>query len=239
MAGSVSHPGDVLAHEFMAPLGLCVADLACALGVSDDAAQDLLSGRRRVDDLIARRLAGRFDTSTEFWSNLQADYDRRGSDATENQEVSSMRNDGNRATASGAPLQSPEIESKIEQLLALADGERDPDLLAEIDQMSDAIVRLGNIQNAMTRANSAYAMGRNHVVQYYGFDGTALELEMLQVILSGKAASEAYGMAVSDQAPDSLELALQAAAVIHDRAILAKEERKEFDMQLMEPDGPA
>lgn len=133
--------------------------------------------------------------------------------------------------------QSPEIEDKIKQLLAQANGERDSDLLTEIDQMSDAIVRLENIQNAMTRDNSAYAMGRNHVVQYYGFDGTALELEMLQVILSGKAASAAYGMAVTDQAPDSLELALQAAAVIHDRAILAKEERKEFDMQLVTPPG--
>ncbi len=134
--------------------------------------------------------------------------------------------------------QSPEVEAKIAQLLAQAEGERDPDLQAEIDQMSDAIVRLGNIQNAMTRDNSAYAMGRNHVVQYYGFDGTSLELEMLQVLLDGKAASATYAMAINDDAPDSLELALQAAAVACDRAILAKEERKDFDMQLMELDGP-
>lgn len=132
---------------------------------------------------------------------------------------------------------SPEVEAKIAQLLTQSEGERDPDLQAEIDQMSDAIVRLGNIQNAMTRDNSAYAMGRNHVVQYYGFDGTSLELEMLQVLLDGKAASATYAMAINDEAPDSLELALQAAAVARDRAILAKEERKEFDMQLMTPPG--
>lgn len=133
--------------------------------------------------------------------------------------------------------QSPEVEAKIAQLLAQAESERDPDLQAEIDQMSDAIARLGNIQNAMTRDNSAYAMGRHHVVQYYGFDGTPLELEMLQVLLGGMSANVMYRMAVNSEAPDSLELALQAAAVARDRAILAKEERKDFDMQLMTPPG--
>lgn len=143
--------------------------------------------------------------------------------------------------ALGLPLQSavqsPEVEAKIAQLLAQAAGERDPDLLAEIDQMSDAIARLGDIKNEMSRDNSAYALGRNHVVQYYGFNNTALELEMLYLLLDGKSASAAYRMAVDEKAPDSLELAMQAAAVARDRAILAKEERKDADMARAQASG--
>lgn len=128
--------------------------------------------------------------------------------------------------------QSPEIEAKVAGLLAQAALEHDPDAAAEIDRLSDAIVGLEKIDNPMRRDNSAYALARKHLVQYYGFDGTSLEQEVLQVILDGMAASPVYRRAIEEDATDEMDLALQAAAVVRDRAILAKEERKELDMQL-------
>ena len=129
--------------------------------------------------------------------------------------------------------QSAEVEEKVEQLLVQAAGERDPDLLAEINAMADAITRLEKIEDDMRRDNSAYLLSRNHIAEYYGFRGTSLEQEMLQVMLDGSERYMLYQRAIFEVAPESLEAALAAARVVRDRAILAKDERKDFDMQLM------
>lgn len=72
----LSHPGEVLAEEYMAPLGLSAAALARLLG---------LSGGRRIQRLarceqamtadIALRLGIVLGTSAKFWMDLQASRD--------------------------------------------------------------------------------------------------------------------------------------------------------------------
>lgn len=168
---------------------------------------------------------------------------------TQGQETDAMRNDRTPAQEPvwinpdpTTPLrtgpQSAEIEAKVAELQAQAAREHDLDAFEEIGQFNDSIIRLEKITDQMRRDNSAYALARKHLVQYYGFDGTPSEQDMLQVILDGMDASPVYRRTVEEEASDNLELALQAAAVVRDRAILAKEERKELDLQSASPSYP-
>jgi len=168
---------------------------------------------------------------------------------TQGQETDAMRNDRTPAQEPvwinpdpTTPLrtgpQSAEIEAKVAELQAQAAREHDLDAFEEIGQFNDSIIRLEKITDQMRRDNSAYALARKHLIQYYGFDGTPSEQDMLQVILDGMDASPVYRRTVEEEASDNLELALQAAAVVRDRAILAKEERKELDLQFTTPSCP-
>lgn len=168
---------------------------------------------------------------------------------TQGQETDAMRNDRTPAQEPvwinpdpTTPLrtgpQSAEIEAKVAELQAQAAREHDLDAFEEIGQFNDSIIRLEKITDQMRRDNSAYALARKHLIQYYGFDGTPSEQDMLQVILDGMDASPVYRRTVEEEASDNLELALLAAAVVRDRAILAKEERKELDLQFTTPSCP-
>lgn len=171
---------------------------------------------------------------------------------TQGQETDAMRNDRtpaqepvwinpNPTTPLRTGPQSAEIEAKVAELQAQATQEHDEDdldALKEIDQFNDSIIKLEKISDQMRRDNSAYALANKHLVQYYGFTGSPLEQDMLQVILDGMDASPVYRRTVEEESSDNLELALQAAAVVRDRAILAKEERKELDLQSASPSYP-
>jgi addiction module HigA family antidote len=66
-----SHPGHILAEEFLAPLGLSSRSLASSLGVPGNRVSDIVRGRRDVSADTAIRLGRFFGTSPEFWLNLQ------------------------------------------------------------------------------------------------------------------------------------------------------------------------
>lgn len=70
-----THPGEILAEEFLAPLGLSVNALAMALRVPANRIGAIVKGERSVTADTALRLARFFGTSAEFWMNLQAMYD--------------------------------------------------------------------------------------------------------------------------------------------------------------------
>ena len=69
------HPGDVLRHDFLEPLGLSVYGLAGSLRVSRSRMNDIVLGRRAVTAETALRLARLLGTSADFWLGLQAAYD--------------------------------------------------------------------------------------------------------------------------------------------------------------------
>ena len=69
------HPGEVLREEFLDPLGMTAHALAQALRVPAPRVNDLVRERRSVTPDTALRLARYFDTSPQFWLNLQASYD--------------------------------------------------------------------------------------------------------------------------------------------------------------------
>lgn len=68
------HPGEVLREEFLEPLGITPAALACALHVSAPTINDIVRERRGVTADTAIRLGRYFDTSAQFWMNLQTEY---------------------------------------------------------------------------------------------------------------------------------------------------------------------
>ncbi len=69
------HPGDVLRHEFLEPLGLSAHALALALRVPANRISTILAGQRAVTAETALRLARHFGTSAGFWLNLQKAYE--------------------------------------------------------------------------------------------------------------------------------------------------------------------
>ncbi len=70
-----THPGEVLAEEFLRPLGLSVHALALALRVPATRVGAIVKGERSVSADTALRLARYFGTSAEFWIGLQAMHD--------------------------------------------------------------------------------------------------------------------------------------------------------------------
>jgi addiction module HigA family antidote len=69
------HPGEILAEDFMKPLGLSQSGLARDLGVPVARVHDILRGRRGITADTALRLATYFRTTPDLWMNLQSRYD--------------------------------------------------------------------------------------------------------------------------------------------------------------------
>jgi addiction module HigA family antidote len=69
------HPGEILHHEFLLPLGMSARALAKAIGVPPNRLTEIISGRRGVTADTAIRLGRYFGTSAEFWTNMQTTYD--------------------------------------------------------------------------------------------------------------------------------------------------------------------
>ncbi|KES20447.1 MULTISPECIES: HigA family addiction module antitoxin [unclassified Pseudomonas] len=68
------HPGEILREEYLQELGMTPAALARALNVSAPTVNDIVRERRGVTADMAIRLGRYFDTSAEFWMNLQGEY---------------------------------------------------------------------------------------------------------------------------------------------------------------------
>jgi len=70
-----THPGEVLAEEFLKPLDLSANALAIALRVPAIRITAIINGQRSITADTALRLARYFGTTAEFWINLQGFYD--------------------------------------------------------------------------------------------------------------------------------------------------------------------
>jgi addiction module HigA family antidote len=69
------HPGEILSEEFMRPLNLTMNKLAVDLRVPATRIAEIVHRRRGITPDTALRLARYFDTTPEFWLNLQINYD--------------------------------------------------------------------------------------------------------------------------------------------------------------------
>jgi antitoxin HigA-1 len=67
-----THPGEVLLEEFLTPLGITQVRLAAHIGVPVQRVNELIRGKRGVTPETAWLLSRAFDTTPEFWLNLQA-----------------------------------------------------------------------------------------------------------------------------------------------------------------------
>jgi len=68
-------PGEILWNEFMVPLGISQNKLARDIDVPVTRIGDIIHGRRGISTDSALRLSVYFNTTPEFWSNLQTAYD--------------------------------------------------------------------------------------------------------------------------------------------------------------------
>lgn len=71
------HPGEVLREDYLKELGMSANALAKALNVPAPRINDIVRERRSVTADTALRLARFFDSSPQFWLNLQTAYDLR------------------------------------------------------------------------------------------------------------------------------------------------------------------
>jgi len=69
------HPGEILAEEFMRPMGISQNGLARAIHVPPRRINEIVHGRRAITADTDLRLARYFGLSEGFFLGLQADYD--------------------------------------------------------------------------------------------------------------------------------------------------------------------
>jgi antitoxin HigA-1 len=70
-------PGEILAEEYMKPLGVTQNGLARALDVPVSRIAGIVKGARAITADTALRLAAYFRTSPGLWLRLQSEYDLR------------------------------------------------------------------------------------------------------------------------------------------------------------------
>ena len=69
------HPGEILYEDFLKPMNISGYKLAKALFINQTRISEIIKGKRSITTDTALRLAKFFGTSTEFWLNIQAQYD--------------------------------------------------------------------------------------------------------------------------------------------------------------------
>jgi len=69
------HPGEYLSEEYLRPLSLTPYSLAQRLAIPRTRIERLCRGQTSVTPDTALRLARYFETTADFWMNLQSLYD--------------------------------------------------------------------------------------------------------------------------------------------------------------------
>ena len=68
-------PGEILAEEFLKPLGITQTALAQHIGVRVRRVNEIVRGRRAISPETAQLLSAALGTSAQFWMNAQSSYD--------------------------------------------------------------------------------------------------------------------------------------------------------------------
>ncbi|OCC14142.1 HigA protein (antitoxin to HigB) [Dissulfuribacter thermophilus] len=70
-----THPGQILKEDYIEPLGITITYLSEVLGVSRKTLSKIINEKASVTPEMALKLSRAFNTSPEFWLNLQRNYD--------------------------------------------------------------------------------------------------------------------------------------------------------------------
>ena len=70
-----THPGTILLKEFIEPLGLSQKAVAAHIGIPIQRINEIVRGKRGISPDTAWLFSEAFNTSPEFWLNLQATHD--------------------------------------------------------------------------------------------------------------------------------------------------------------------
>jgi antitoxin HigA-1 len=69
------HPGRIVRHDCLEPLGLSVTAGAKVLGVTRQALNNVVNGKSGISPEMALRLAKAFGSTPETWLRMQLAYD--------------------------------------------------------------------------------------------------------------------------------------------------------------------
>lgn len=69
------HPGEILLHDYLEPMGISQYALAKAIGVPPRRINEIVKGLRCITVDTALRLAVFFGTDAQSWIHLQTDHD--------------------------------------------------------------------------------------------------------------------------------------------------------------------
>lgn len=69
------HPGRILNEDCIKPLGLSITESALKLGISRTTLSEIVNGRAGISPEMALKLGKAFNTTPEFWVNMQSQYD--------------------------------------------------------------------------------------------------------------------------------------------------------------------
>ncbi len=69
------HPGRILKQECIDPIGLTITEAALKLGISRQTLSEVINGKAGISPLMALKLGKAFNTTPEFWINMQSQYD--------------------------------------------------------------------------------------------------------------------------------------------------------------------
>jgi addiction module HigA family antidote len=70
-----AHPGRIVRHACLEPLGLSVTEAAKVLGVSRQALNNVVNGKAGISPEMAIRLSKAFGSTAETWLRMQLAYD--------------------------------------------------------------------------------------------------------------------------------------------------------------------
>lgn len=68
-------PGEILAEEFLGPLGISQYRLAKATGLTQTHIGQIVKGKRRITPDAGLRIARALGVSDRYWIDLQTNYD--------------------------------------------------------------------------------------------------------------------------------------------------------------------
>ncbi|MBS3909577.1 MAG: HigA family addiction module antidote protein [Actinobacteria bacterium] len=85
MTRQPTHPGKIIKEDYLKPLSLTINELASILGISRKTLSKIVNERSAVTPNMALRLSRAFDTTPEFWLNLQRNYDLRQAEHASNE----------------------------------------------------------------------------------------------------------------------------------------------------------
>jgi len=70
-----THPGKIIREDYLKPLSMTINEFASVLGISRKTLSKIINERGAITPDMALRLSRAFNTTPDFWLNLQKNYD--------------------------------------------------------------------------------------------------------------------------------------------------------------------
>ena len=70
-----THPGNIIKEDYLLPLSITITEMADILSVSRKTLSKIINEKGAITPDMALRLSRAFDTTPDFWLNLQQNYD--------------------------------------------------------------------------------------------------------------------------------------------------------------------